>query len=778
MPASAWTAQKQRAAPADPSATELAGQLAQVRQQFDNADGSVTVIADLLGGESVKGTAESRGELKPGGDYRFLGRWLEHEKYGWQFAFDAALAEAPDDPDGAAAYLSRHADRVGLVTAARLVAAYGRDAPTVLIDDTARVVADGLMSADDAALASESLRRVYADPALREAHRDLFGLLRGHGFYGKAIRAALRRWRASAPAQVRRDPFLMMTAGLPGCGFLRCDRLYLAMGRPPGRLKRQALAAWYALSQLDGDTWASAAEALSAVRRQVGGTRPRERRAVAMLCRAGMAQCRTDAAGRVWVAESHKARSERACAHYLRQLAQMPARWPAVETLGLDPATDAHQIDQLRAGLSGAVCLLTGGPGTGKTFCAATVVRGLVKMVGAAKIAVCAPTGKAAVRITEKLAEARLPLKATTIHSLLRVRPVESADGGWGFEHDERKPLPFSHVIVDELSMADVSLAAALLRALHPETCLLFSGDPGQLPPVGHGAFLRDLIDSQTIARAHLTEIRRNAGLIVRACHQIKDGKLPKLPTELTAFAKDSTTNLIRLPWGGDRTERQRTLTERLDTLYDWLRTQDRWDIIDAVQVICPRNATRTALNDHLQDRLNAAGEKGPVGKCRVGDKVICLRNGWAMGEGRQQVYVANGDLGRVREFRGRAMVIELAAPRRLVAVPLTKGAAEQVEAQRKDVTGDDAPSAASWDLAYAVTCHKYQGSEVPVVLGIIEGAGKLGSRELLYTMVSRARELCVLIADQPDLRKYTANVTLPDRKTFLSGMLRGEEML
>lgn len=775
-----WTTPFRPAAPADPSATEVSGVLVQVRQRWDNHDGTLAVLADASRDKDlterfvVRGVVEGHAELVPNSTYQFLGQWREHERYGWQFVFDAALLQTPDDPDGLTHYLSRHADRVGMVTAARLVAAYGRDAVRVLLDDPGRAVADGLLGEESARAASASLRNVYSDPGLREAHLQLFALMRGHGFYARAMRAALKLWRASAPAQVRRDPFLLMTNGLPGCGFLKCDRLYRSLGHNPRRLKRQALAAWHALTSLDGDTWIDVEAALRAVRSQIGSTEPREQRACALLCRARLAECVTDAQGRVWIAERHKARSERACARHVGRLSQATPCWPDAGSLGLDPAADAHQIEQLKIALAAPLTMLTGSPGTGKTHVAALVLRALVEQYGSSRVAVCAPTGKAAVRITQKIADAGVTgLKATTIHSLLGVTST-------GFAHDEDHQLPHSHVVLDEGSMPDVDIMASLLEALTSRTNLLIVGDENQLPPVGHGAFLRDLIAAGR-PRGHLSEIRRNAGLIVRACHRIKDGKTPKLPGDLDAWLKDETENLIRLGWpkSDGPADRMKVTRGRLDDLYAWLVPHANgrgWDLIDDVQVICARNATRQALNAHLQARLNAAGAKAEVGGWRVGDKVICLQNGFVLDAHRrngEKVYCCNGDLGRVKEFRGKHAVVKLGAPARMVLVPLTRKAEEE---QARAAGDDDAGDVSGrWDLAYAVTCHKYQGSEVQAALVLVEGAGKLGSREWIYTAISRARSLCVLLGDEQDVRRYVANVTLKCRKTFLEQRLKGE---
>lgn len=770
--AATWIAPAQKKTPDDPHAIEACGVVLALRQQWPNADGSVTVLADLADGTAVRGRAEGKGELRPGGEYRFFGRWVEHARYGWQFLYDLALAEAPDDPYGVAAYLARHADRVGPVAAAKLVAAYGREAARVLCDEPERPVRDGLLSEADAGLASLSLRRVYVDPAAREAHVALFGIVKGMGFPGKMLAAALRRWRNSAPEVVRRDPFKLLTAGMPGAGFLRCDRLYSSLKLPQRRLKRQSLAAWYALEQLQGDTWAQASRALQAVREQIGGTEPRERRAVALLCRASLAECRTDGGGVVWLADRQKATDERAAAHHLRRLMSADARWPDVGGVGLHPLNDAHQFAAINSGVTGPVSLLTGGPGTGKTHCAALIVRGLCRLVGAQKVAVCAPTGKAAVRINQKLAEAKLPVQARTIHALLAVRSVDGDDEGFSFGAGETHPLDFRYVVIDEASMVDASLMAALLRAVPTGTHLLFVGDVHQLPPVGHGAPLRDMI-AAGLPRAHLSEVRRNSGLIVSTCHQIAAGRLPHLPQSLEGYSAEQ--NLVHLGVDGDGPDdRQRAVQDRIDATYEWLEGESgrlqppgTYDPIDDVQVICARNSARQQLNLHLQARLNP----GPsAGRYRPGDKVICLRNGWAMSPRQERVYVANGDIGRLIEVREQVMVVRLRHPDRTVAVPTGASAAKTVDAA---LSKGGERVAGQWDLAYAVTCHKYQGSEVPVAIVVADGAGRLGSREWLYTALSRAKSLCVAVADRSDLRRCVDRVTLSDRKTFLVEQLK-----
>jgi hypothetical protein len=827
----------------DHRATEHTATVTRERARFGpNSDGTCTVVWSLGDGSAARGRVEES-EQPPSGPVQFLGRWEEHARHGWQFCFDSYVVSPPDPPsdlEGAITYLAKYAHGVGPVTARRLVEHFGVAAVALLADTPHVVSAEGLLTEDAAREASETLRAT-ADPLTREAHLQLHALLRGHGFWARTIQSALLAWRLRAPNIVRRDPFRLLTAGFPGAGFTRCDRLALALGHPPDRPKRRVLAAWHALASLDGDTWAPLPAVVKAVRTRIGGTDDGPaRRSLALLCRASSmpwfqlsagAELRLDMdsrrPGAVWVADRRKAVNERTLARGLRVLLSQPSRWPPVYRTRpgqsfppgpFDTLTD-HQLDALGAALTRPVVVLTGGPGTGKTFCAAAVCRALVE-AGCAP-AVCAPTGKAAVRITTKLYDAGLSLAATTIHRLLAYTPR-------GFGHNARNPLPERYVVVDELSMCDTDLLCALVSACAPGTHLLLVGDPHQLPPVGHGAPLRDML-AAGLPTATLTEIKRNEGLIVRACHSIKDAKLPTIPHKLNVFPKDNLVLLSPDPGCGQNEAPTLAYTRTLAYVYDWLDVQTgsagehAWDLISDVQVITVSNATRLALNTYLQERLNprpptpgvsVTGEPLPgfaIPGCsyRIGDKVICLRNGWydtvvypprytpavqaLVPPGvvvvwrndhtdAEPTYVANGDLGRVVGYQGGRLCVALDCPPRLVwAAASTAQQGDQDDSREKDgpamSRGPDSMDERSvyrWALAYAVTCHKYQGSECKVVLVVAERSGRLASREWIYTALSRATELCVAVSTEHTMRSYVSRVTLPNRKTYLKEMLDG----
>jgi exodeoxyribonuclease V alpha subunit len=747
--------------PTNPAETEINGRFGSISKTFDNGD-TQTIIAKLFDGRAIRGTVDNPDELQAGGYYLFVGHWNEHPKYGWQFAFSGFATDIPRDADGSAAYLMRHCTGIGMTTANRLVEKYGGDAVRIVSEEPQRAVEDGLLRLPIALAAAQALREV-CDPSLAEAHLELFRLLRsgGGGFPRGLINKCLKLWNKAAPERIRRDPFTLLVRELPGCGFLRCDRLYTSLGHPPDRLKRQMLAVWYELRQRGDDTWVSLDKALQAVRDRIGGTTARPKRAVALGYRCGWLDYRSDERGGHWIAERGKARAEQIVAQRVHLLCEAgPPAWPKGPFAGLSE----HQQQQIDVALQGMIAILTGSPGTGKTFSAAAIIRAIADTRGLGGVAVCAPTGKAAVRISETMRAAGLPVDATTIHKLLGVRGGGGGDGdGWKFAFNENTPLPYRYVIVDELSMLDTSLAASLLRACAPGTHLLLVGDVHQLPPVGHGAPLRDLLDAG-IPAARLTEIRRNAGLIVEGCARIKDGKPFEPIYRLSEW--NAQKNLVHLPARGTDAMRDTLLA-----VYDWLASQHRWGIIDQVQVLAARNPTRKRLNKELQDRLNKDGEGNhPVFK--IGDKVINIKNGLfpSTVPSRPREYVANGDMGRIYAFHGNQMAVRLSSPDRRVLVPLGRV---------KEASGDEATeeektnTGCTWDLAFCCTVHKSQGSEWPVVIALVEPAGPLASRELIYTAISRARELCVLIGSEADIHRHVRNSILPARKTFLADLLR-----
>jgi exodeoxyribonuclease V alpha subunit len=725
----------------------LVGTVTRHLREWDNGDLKKLVLA-LDTGHHVVVHVEDRDQMPVGACFRFYGRAVPTD-FGDQFAADVWFAHAAPDRPATVAFLVDVCPGVGRTTAERLADRYGGDAVQVLLHSPGRAVEDGLLAEDTARMAAEAIRAADDLPA---AYLAVLDLLQGRGFPRRAAAAAVRRWRGRAPEVIRADPFALLTHRVPGAGFRRCDRLHLDLGLPPGDLRRQMLCAWHAMAQEDrvGHVWFPAPAAAARLRAGLGeAARPKD------AFRLGLEQdwlASQRHGGEVYLAVRHRAEDERVIADALGLLRQGGARFPVTGT-GLT----GHQRAQV-ARLAGApVGLLVGPPGTGKTFCAASLVADAIRHDGAGSVAVCAPTGKAAGRLTQVLRQRGLDLTATTVHGLLQARP---AGDGFEFAFGRGRPLPHRYVVVDEASMVDAALLARLLSACAPATCLLLVGDRHQLPPVGPGAPLRDLL-AAGLPAAELSEILRNSGRIVRTCHRIKDGQRLRVSPRPDPAAGE---NLVHVPAAN--------AAQAVEKICDLMA---RFPGPAPPQVIVARNATRRELNRRLQDLLNPHGERAAGRVFRRGDRVINLRNrtlGLADRAG-GSAFCANGDLGTVAELRRSHMLVRLDAGD-LVRVPLAAGGPE--EREDGDEADGDPDTGCTFTLGYAITGHKAQGSEWPATVVYVEpGAGRVASREWVYTALSRAKEQCFLVGRLETADDYARRRVLPVRKTFLAERLRGD---
>lgn len=461
--------------------------------------------------------------------------------------------------------------------------------------------------------------------------------------------------------------------------------------------------------------------------------------------------------------------------------------WPAPASL---PDLSEHQREQYALAASGSIGILGGRPGTGKTY---TLAR-ILSAVPSGTSAVCAPTGKAAVRITESLQSAGVQgIRATTIHSLLG--PSRDKDSGqWSFEHNAENPLEeFDWIFVDEASMVDCPLAGSLLEARNPGCRIMFIGDVNQLAPVGYGAPLRDMI-AAGVPYGELTEIQRNSGRIVRCCHGIID-KHRFEPSPALDLAAESPENLLHVERRepSDQIEAIKSMLERFrqgQTLS--VRTkngveQRRIDPVWDCQIIVPVNEKsplgRIKLNPILQGFLNAGGETAKGNLFRVGDKIVCGKNSWMPAETRipnglgpgpwnehtkdEKVYVANGEQAKVLAVLPTYTVARLWLPDRIIRIP--KGDSYENE------DGETQDTGCNWELAYAVSCHKSQGSQWPVTITVADaypGARMLCDRSWLYTALSRAEILGITVGQRTVLDGMCGKSHLWGRKTFLCSMI------
>lgn len=393
------------------------------------------------------------------------------------------------------------------------------------------------------------------------------------------------------------------------------------------------------------------------------------------------------------------------------------------ERMGL--ALAEGQQNALRLAARSKLLVITGGPGVGKT----TLVRGILELFSGRglRVALCAPTGRAAKRLTETTGR-----EAKTIHRLLEFDPAVG-----GFKRQREHPLDVDLLVVDETSMVDVVLMNQLLRAVPDRTCVLFVGDVDQLPSVGPGMVLSDLIASGVLPVARLTEVFRQAGQswIVRAAHQINEGVIPEAAP----------------PQGGDfyfvEANEPSTIIERLITMVrDRIPARFNLNPLRDVQVLTPMNRTELgtqSLNARLQEVLNPPRGQPEVKRFettfRSGDKVLQTRNNY-------QKEVFNGDIGIIREIDVNEQEVQIDFDTRSVVYDF---------AELDEVT-----------LAYALSIHRSQGSEYPAVLIPLHTQHYLMlQRNLLYTGITRGKKLVVLTGSRKALeiavqRKDTARRT------------------
>jgi exodeoxyribonuclease V alpha subunit len=765
-----------------PCAQSLEGRVEKILWRDTEDDGPL--VLKLTDRQCVKVESGS-GAIAEGDLLRFLGSYTEHPKYGRQFAAATWGPPTVGDRRGTIKYLADLCDGIGQAKAKLLVDAYGVHAVAVLRDQPARVAYDKLLTATTAHAASAVLHQH------RETERvtiDLHGLLAGRGFGGRAIRAAILAWGAAAADIVRTNPWRLLLEDIPGSGWKRVDTLYRDLGGDQAALKRQAMAGWYALREAaTGSTWHPQGLWTRGVYQQVEQGTAREDDALRLAVRGRLVEQSPAEIEAGWLADPRQASNERAVAYYLARLMRAgPAAWPALTT----PEVSEHQADAVNGAATGRVMLLTGTPGTGKTFAAAALLRLVARSQGVKSIAVAAPTGKAAVRITEALARNGVVIKASTIHSLLQIRKAGHDGGGWTFEHCDSNPLPFQWVAIDEVSMLDTDLAHSLFAAIRPGAHVLLIGDPYQLPPVGHGAPLRDLLSSQ-VPNANLTEIKRNSGLITTGCQLVKDGRVPEFADRLDVDA-GKNLRLLHCPGEADQLQAVRSVLEAL-------RGKPGLDVVWDTVVLTPCNdkgrVSRKPLNLYLQQLLNPplpTDQRAGQDVWRLRDKVICLKNGWhlrqefdagrdicrcsswhAAGDGSSEsdyAYVANGELGAVVAVDGVKpdCILRYDAPRRFISVKAPKPV--------KHDDGSESAREEGFALGYAITGHKSQGSEWPYVIVMLDPAGdRVASREWIYTAISRASRACLLVGTEDTLRRQLRRAELPGRKTLLVELIKKE---
>ena len=687
--------------PGDPSATELSAEVANVR--WSTAGGDFAVLDAITDAGDPVVLVGALAHVQEGESLAVGGAWRRHPRHGWQFDVRRARVLEPVSDHAVRAYLES-VKHVGPRAAAVLVERFGAGEVLAAIDRDPAGVLRGVPG-----IGPRRLPTAVSSWREQRETRELRLFLDTHGVDAAAAGRIARHFGAGSIARLQRDPYAICDIG--GIGFATADALARALNTPPeapGRLEAGVL---HALSeaQSDGHCHLPRGELGARAELLLGGGGVDVAAAIDAVAARGKVVVTGDC-----VAEARLHAVELRLAGHVRRLL---GGEPALDLRGVKrPSSGAFvpSDDQWRGvtqALERRLSILTGGPGTGKS----ATMRALVDLLkaGRRRARLCAPTGKAARRLSELTGA-----EATTIHRLLEWAPKE------GFTRDAGHPIDGCDVlIVDEASMLSVHLAEALLAAVGPRTHVLLVGDVDQLAPVGPGRVLEDLLDSQAVAATRLTEIFRQAArsMIVRAAHAINAGSLP--PTQPRA---DDVRDFFLIERDGARA----IFDEICELAAARLPAHYGLDPAGDVQVLAPMHKGPLgieALNAELRARLNPDGAAIEGTPLRVGDKVMQTRNSY-------EHDLFNGERGVLIHYDDeRDRVLFAGEDGRRVNLP--------------------ADALDTLTLAYAVSVHKSQGSQArAIVVPAFRGHHIMLTRNLIYTAVTRAQDVCVVVGERAAL--------------------------
>ncbi len=730
---------------------------------------------------TIRGYANET-ELTTDVTYRFYGHNRNHPKDGTQFNFNSFVEEDPVDEGSILAYLEtcRKPER-GSITrrvAIALYEAFGVTAIERLKADPVGV--SQVVKQWDAAKASLAAQYLTSQAGTQRCKLDLITLLNGRGFPKKTIDRAIREWGAAAAKVIRDDPYELTK--LAGIGFKGADKLYCDLARQAaktdeeyqialGAIHRQGMCAAYAVAQesrKSGSTWLPVGFAKAAVMANVSRIHATPDKAIEWAVMDGRLVVREG-----FIAVSRMAFHELEIAEFVTG-SEPGNEWPSIELIEqmapADKPLSHHQIGAIIIATNmDRVSCLQGSPGVGKTFCVAAIVKAVIARFGRDSIAVCAPTGKAAVRVAQSMAANGVDLPASTIHRLLQVEG-EGGDG-WSFHFNDQNPLPHRFIVTDEASMIDCTLLASLLRACTPSTHVLFVGDTGQLAPVGHGRPFYDL--QQCVPTGKLTEIRRNSGRIVKACAEIRDHNKITFSEKLDI---DGGENLILIQCSDeDQPQILEQLIAKIDTQYLVPR---ELSVIDDLQILTGKNdgspVARKPLNKMLQQVLNPDGERIQGNPFRVNDKLVDLKNGrYPDAEDQnEEHFVANGELAKAKDIKPGRMVVEVQDPKRSILI--CHAPVQENESGIDDSENTARGAVGDWDIGYALSVHRSQGSQWPFVIVMADSKGAMvQSRNWLYTAISRAEIATFVIGQKQVVNAMLKRDGISGRKTFLVERIR-----
>ena len=691
------------------STEELTGEIAAVIFTNPSTGFGVVELVAPRGQDGPRATGPLA-TLVPGQSVRLLGSWSEHERYGPTFEAVAYEQAAPRSVSGLVSFLA--SDRfpgIGKTLAQRIVTAFGLDVGEVLLSDPQRLTEVAGISADLAATVGQAWRAAGA-------LGGLVGELNSVGIPASIAQAVHRHFGDAAGEVLVADPYALLA--VRGVRWAHAEALANAAKidrMDPRRLRAGAAAAQREVCGRGGHMAAETEALVAETSRLLGCDALDARRAVDLAVDARLLTYDLD----LWWTPGDRA-AEEGLALELARLLRADSRVPsAARRRTVAAELTERQREAVQRAMTTTVSVLTGGPGTGKT-------RTVVEILAACaaydlNVALCAPTGRAAKRLEELTGAG-----ASTIHRLLEARGKPGEGFSFGYDADRR--LPHDVVIADEWSMADTRLAWSLVRAIPDGAHLVLVGDSDQLPSVGPGAVLRDLLAppaadavprsnseavAPSVAVTRLDVIHRQAASsrIVTLAHEVNSGTVPPLQ------GRDADVFVVP--------EHPVHIADRVAEIVA-VRAPAFYDLPPSeVQVLAPMYrgpAGVDRLNEQIKQRLNPANGRRAVSGFHEGDRVVQTRND-------AELDVANGDIGEVVAADTAQRTLEVAFPHGVVTYDLEQ--------------------AADLQPAWCLTVHKSQGGEWPVVVFVLDASHRaMLWRELVYTAITRARQGLLLVGD------------------------------
>lgn len=699
-----------------------------------------------------------------GGEHvRLTGTWVTHPDYGEQFKVSCYEMILPEDEEAILQYLSTGIVKgVRETTAKKLVDHFGRDVLNIMLNEPARLAEIKGITQKKALAIGEAFFKI----------QSMQGIVMFLQQYGVSAKLALKVHRvlgAEALDKVKQNPYIL-SACVDGISFKTADNIAFVRGvakNSPERIHAGLLYMLKSAAYTAGHTYLPktlliehAAHALEITEQEAenGITALSLEREMYIDTIRGMSVCYLSA---FLSAEQYIARrlaslslveqkpfmSEEALSDLVEEIA-------AAEKITLAP----EQMIAVQTAVTESCMVITGGPGTGKT----TTINAIIKVMQELKlsVALAAPTGRAAKRMSEVTG-----LEAKTIHRLLGVQP--DGEDSQTFSFNEENPLKADVLILDEMSMVDVPLMHAFLRAVKRGARVILAGDADQLPSVGPGNVLRDMISSEMIPVIRLEQIFRQAqeSLIVTNAHRINRGDMPEL------WEKNKDFFFLR------RNGAEEAAKEIVNLYKYRLPKSYQIDAVSEIQVLSPSKKGKAgvqSLNQVLQQEMNPpAFQKTEYvrGKMifRERDKVMQIKNNydlsWKKDNGEQGSGIFNGDMGMIQSISTKDKEMVIRFDDRTVSYPFS--------------------SLEELDLAYAVTVHKSQGSEFPIVLlPVCRFAPMLMMKNLLYTAVTRAKKMVILVGSEQAVEQMVKSgdgqaryTGLSDKLIQIKGMLESDEM-